>query len=277
MTRKLRVPRLLRSPSGAFGSALFVAVVLAALLGPFVSPHSPNEPVGLPGSSPSSSAWLGTDELGRDVLSRLLHGGLTVLGLGIAAAAVAYGGGITIGLAAGYNRKHLDSILMRGMDVLLAFPALLFVLVFVTGAGSSAKVLIIGVGIVLMPGVSRVVRAATLGVAVSGYVEAAVARGERTLSVWFREILPNIATPLLADFGLRFTWAIVIIASVNFLGVGLGPPTSDWGLMVTENRQIISLNIWAVAAPAVMLALLTVAINLVADAYVRARTSSPVV
>jgi peptide/nickel transport system permease protein len=272
VTHRPRLPQLLRTPSGVAGTALFVAVLLVALLGPFVSPHSPNEPVGLPGSAPSEQAWLGTDVLGRDVLSRVLHGGLTVLGLGVAAAAVAYGGGITVGLIAGYNRHHLDALLMRGVDVLLAFPALLFVLVFVTGAGSSAKVLIIAVGIVLMPGISRVVRAATLGVAVSGYVEAAVARGERTISILFREILPNISTPLLADFGLRFTWAIVIIASVNFLGVGLSPPISDWGLMVTENRQIISLNIWGVAAPAAMLALLTVAINLVADAHVKAQT-----
>jgi ABC-type dipeptide/oligopeptide/nickel transport system permease subunit len=269
---RISLPRLLRTPSGVFGVVLLTTVVLIALLGPAIAPHSPDDPIGLPASPPSSDAWLGTDELGRDVLSRLLHGGLTVLGLGVAAAAVAYGGGITIGLISGYNRRLTDATLMRGMDVLLAFPALLFVLVFVTGAGPSAKVLVVAVGIVLMPGVSRVVRAATVGVAVSGYVEAAVARGERTPWVLFREILPNISTVVLADFGLRFTWAIVLIASVNFLGVGLAPPISDWGLMVTENRQIIDLNIWAVAAPAAMLALLTVAINLVADAHVKARS-----
>ena len=274
---RIRLPKLLRTPSGVVGTLVLAAVVFIALLGPAIAPHPPDEPIGLPGSTPSSDALLGTDELGRDVLSRLLHGGLTVLGLGIAAAVVAYGGGVTVGLLAGYNRRYLDAVLMRGVDVLLAFPALLFVLVFVTGAGSSWEVLVLAVGIVLMPGVSRVVRAATLGVAVSGYVEAAEARGERTRWVLFREILPNIATPLLADFGLRFTWAIVLIASVNFLGVGLSPPLSDWGLMVTENRQIISLNIWAVAAPAALLALLTIAINLVADAHVKAHSRSSAV
>lgn len=244
-------------------------VLAVALLGPFLAPHDPAEPIGLPGESPSEAAPLGTDGLGRDVLSRVLHGGLTVIGLGLAAAAISYGFGVAIGLAAGYSRSLLDPFLMRGVDVLLAFPPLLFVLVLVTGAGTSVAVLVLAVGVVQLTGISRMVRAATLEVSVRGYVEAAVARGEGTPAVLRREILPNIVTPLLADFGLRFTYAIVLIASMNFLGLGLVPPTADWGLMVAENRQVISLNIWGVLAPALMLALLTVAVNLVGDAYVK--------
>jgi peptide/nickel transport system permease protein len=269
MTARIPRPRLARVRSGRVGLVLLAFVLLVALIGPLVAPHDPAQPIGLPGLPPSADAPLGTDGLGRDVLSRVLHGGLTVIGLGIAAAAVSYLGGLTIGLAAGYSRNLLDAGLMRGVDVLLAFPPLLFVLVLVTGAGTSALVLVLAVGIVQITGISRIVRAATLEVSVRGYVEAAVARGEPTPAILRREILPNIMAPVLADFGLRFTYAIVIIASMNFLGLGLTPPAADWGLMVAENRQFITLNIWGVLAPAIMLAVLTIAVNLIGDAHVR--------
>jgi peptide/nickel transport system permease protein len=263
------LPRFLRTPSGVVGLAMLGFVLLVAVLGPVVAPHDPAEPIGLPGETPRAGAPLGTDELGRDVLSRVLCGGLSVIGLGVAAALVSYLAGVVIGLVAGYSRNLVDGLLMRGVDVLLSFPPLLFVLVLVTGAGTSTVVLILAVGIVQIPGIARLVRAATLEVAVRGYVEAAVARGERMPALLAREILPNIATPVLADFGLRFTYAIVIMASLNFLGLGLDPPAADWGLMIAENRQIVSLNIWGVLAPAVMLGLLTVAVNLVGDAHVK--------
>jgi peptide/nickel transport system permease protein len=269
MTPRIPMPRLARVRSGRVGLVLLAFVLLVALIGPLIAPHDPAQPIGLPGLPPSSAAPLGTDGLGRDVLSRVLHGGLTVIGLGIAAAALSYLGGLTIGLAAGYSRNLLDAVLMRGIDVLLAFPPLLFVLVLVTGAGTSAAVLVLAVGIVQITGISRIVRAATLEVAVRGYVEAAVARGERTPAILRREILPNIMAPVLADFGLRFTYAIVIIASMNFLGLGLTPPAADWGLMVAENRQFITLNLWGVLAPAIMLAVLTIAVNLIGDAHVK--------
>ena len=268
MTR-ISPPRLARVRSGRVGLVLLTFVLLVTLIGPLVAPHDPAQPIGLPGELPSARALLGTDGLGRDVLSRVLHGGLTVIGLGIAAAAVSYLGGLTIGLVAGYTRNVVDAVLMRGIDVLLAFPPLLFVLVLVTGAGTSALVLVLAVGIVQITGISRIVRAATLEVAVRGYVEAAVARGESTPAILRREILPNIMAPVLADFGLRFTYAIVIIASMNFLGLGLTPPAADWGLMVAENRQFITLNLWGVLAPAIMLAVLTIAVNLIGDAHVR--------
>ena len=264
-----RLPRLAQPAGGMVGLALLVLVLLIAFLGPQLAPHDPATPIGLPGETPRKGAPLGTDGLGRDVLSRVLHGGGTVIGLGLAAATVSYLGGLAIGLTAGYSRRLLDAFLMRGMDVLLAFPPLLFALVLVTGAGTGVGVLILAVGLVQMPGISRIVRAATLEVSVRGYVEAAAARGEGVPAILRREILPNITAPVVADFGLRFTYAIIIIASMNFLGLGLTPPAADWGLMVAENRQFISLNLWAVLAPAIMLALLTVAVNLSGDAHVR--------
>jgi peptide/nickel transport system permease protein len=261
--------RFLRSTSGAIGVTIVLFVVFVALFGRYVAPHDPNSPVGNPLAGPSSGALLGTDDLGRDVFSRLLYGGRSVLGLAFAATLVAYVIGLGVGLVAGYSRSKIDPILMRTVDVMLAFPPLLFLLVLITGAGTGKGVLIVGVAAIQAPGISRIVRTATLEISVRGYVEAAVARGERAIAVIVREVLPNILAPVLVDAGLRFTYSILIIASVNFLGLGLQPPKSDWALMISENRQYISLNSWAVLAPAAMIALLTIGINLTGDAIAR--------
>jgi peptide/nickel transport system permease protein len=261
--------RFLRSTSGSIGVTIVLFVVFVALFGRYVAPHDPNSPVGNPLASPSSGALLGTDDLGRDVFSRLLYGGRSVLGLAFAATLVAYVIGLGVGLVAGYSRSKIDPILMRTVDVMLAFPPLLFLLVLITGAGTGTGVLIVGVAAIQAPGISRIVRTATLEISVRGYVEAAVARGERAIAVIVREVLPNILAPVLVDAGLRFTYSILIIASVNFLGLGLQPPKSDWALMISENRQYISLNSWAVLAPAAMIALLTIGINLTGDAIAR--------
>jgi peptide/nickel transport system permease protein len=261
--------RFLRSPSGAVGVGIVLFVLAVALLGRYVAPHDPTAPVGKPLAGPGGEALLGTDLLGRDVLSRLLYGGRSVLGLAALATGLAYLIGLAIGLVAGYTRSRLDPILMRTVDVMLAFPPLLFLLVLITGAGTSTAVLIIGVAAIQAPGISRIVRTATLEVSVRGYVEAAVARGERAIAVIVREVLPNILAPVLVDSGLRFTYSILIIASVNFLGLGLQPPSPDWALMISENRQYISLNTWSVLAPAAMIALLTIGINLTGDAIAR--------
>lgn len=264
-----RLPRFVRTPAGFIGLSILALVVAIALGGPVLAPHASDEPVGIPGSGPAADAPLGTDNLGRDVLSRTLSGGLSVLLLGSASIAIAYFLGLTTGLIAGFNRTWIDPVLMRGVDVLLSFPPLLLLLVLVAGAGRSPTVLIIGVALVLAPGVARIVRTATLEVSVKGYVEAAIARGERSTAIITREILPNIIQVILADFGIRFGAAIVLVASLNFLGVGLRPPTADWGLMITENRDILSSNSLALVAPATMLVLLTISVNLVADAYAR--------
>ena len=261
--------RFLRTPSGAIGVAIVLFVVLVALLGPYVAPHDPTAPIGADSVPPSSHAALGTDDLGRDVLSRLLNGGRSVIGLALLATALAYLVGMTVGLVAGYSRSVADPILMRTVDVMLAFPPLLFLLVLVAGAGTGTAVLVIGVAAIQAPAISRIVRTATLEVSVRGYVEAAIARGERGIEVVRREVIPNILAPVLVDSGLRFTYSILIIASVNYLGLGLQPPSSDWALMVSENREYINLNLWAVVAPAAMIALLTIGVNLTFDAIAR--------
>jgi ABC-type dipeptide/oligopeptide/nickel transport system permease subunit len=266
---RLRRPRFTHTLAGKIGLAVLVFVLGIALLGPLIAPHDIATPIGAPGTPPYGGAPLGTDYLGRDVLSRVLHGGLSVIWIGTAATLLAYAAGLTVGLIAGYRRALIDPILMRGVDVLLAFPAMLIMLLLVAGLGSHIWVLIVGVAMVQLSPIARIVRTATLEVSTRGYIEAAQARGERTPVILTREIVPNVAPVVLADFGIRFGFSIILIASVNYLSLGLSPPAADWGLMIAENQQYISLNVWSVLAPAIMLALLTISVNLIADAYVQ--------
>ncbi len=240
-----------------------------ALFGPEFAPHNPDALLGIPLSSPTPQFPLGTDVLGRDVLSRLLVGGRTLLLLAALSTAIAYAVGGTIGLVAGYTRSAVDEVLMRLMDVLLAFPALLFLLVLTTGLGAGVSAIIVGIAVVQMPGVARIIRAATLDVSVRGYVVAAAARGERSSYLLYREILPNIVGTVVADAGPRFTGSILLVAALNFFGIGIPPPHADWGLMISENRVGMMLQPWAVAAPALCIAALTISINLVADHFAR--------
>jgi ABC-type dipeptide/oligopeptide/nickel transport system permease subunit len=253
---------------------VFTAVVLVAFLGPLLAPHAPAAQVGPPFAAPSGAFPLGTDYLGEDVLSRLLSGGRSVILAGGAATLLSYLIGGTIGLVAGYRGGATDSALMRAMDVLLAFPPLLFLLLLATGFGNSVLALIIGIAVVHVPSIARIIRTATLEVAVRGYVEAAVARGDHVRVILRREILPNIWGPIVADAGSRFTVSILLVAAVNFLGLGQAPPAADWSLMISENRAGITINAWAVIAPAIMIGLLTVSLNVIADAIARTRGRS---
>jgi len=260
--------RFMRSWSARIALAFVLALILIAIIGPALAPHSPTDPtIGPPFAGPSSTALLGTDYAGEDVLSRVLAGGRTVIGFGAAATLLAYLTGGVIGLVAGYRRGWADPVLMRAMDVLLAFPPIIFLLLLATGFGNSALALIVGIAIVHMPGVARIVRTATLETSVRGYVEAAVARGDRMATILRREILPNIAGPLVADAGPRFTVSILLVAAVNFLGLGISPPAADWALMISENREGITINPLAVLIPALLIGLLTVSLNTLADAF----------
>ena len=241
-------------------------VLGVAFVGPYFAPYSPSAIPGIPFSTPSHTYWLGIDYLGEDVFSRVLSGGRTVILYGALATLLAYLVGGTIGLVAGYTRSRLDDVLMRAMDVLLAFPPILFLLIVATGAGANIVALVIAIAVIHVPSIARILRAATLEVSVRGYVEAAVARGDRTATILRREILPNIWGPIVADGGPRFTVSILLVAAVNFLGLGVAPPTADWALMISENREGITINPWAVVAPALMIAALTVSINVIADA-----------
>ncbi|WHX15853.1 ABC transporter permease [Streptomyces malaysiensis subsp. malaysiensis] len=254
------------SPSGKAGLTILVVVLAVALIGPLAAPDQPDLTVGIPYAPPSRAHWLGLDFLGRDVLSRVLYGGLTVVFYAGIATIAAYTVGLLAGLLAGYTRTWLATVLMRSTDVLLSFPALVFLILLATAFGPGITGIVVATAIIQLPPIIRIVRSATLEQSVRGYVEAAVSRGESTLSVLRREILPNIARPLSADVGVRFSWSVLLIASVNFLGLGLQPPASDWGLMVSENRGGIATNPAVMLVPAALLGALTLGINLLGDA-----------
>ena len=206
----------------------------------------------------------------------MLWGGRSVLFSATLATLLAYGLGGTVGLIAGYSRSPIDPILMRTVDVIRAFPPLLFFFLLVAGAGTSNLVLIIGVALVQAPGIARLIHTATVEVSLRGYVEAAVARGDRTVTILRREILPNIVIPLIADLGLRYTFSILFVITVYFLGLGIQPPNANWALMISENREIMSINPWSIFMPAALIALLTIGINLVGDSISRTMGRSEV-
>ncbi len=263
------VVAVLRTNGGRVGLFLLAVTAFIALFGGFFAPYSPTATLGVPGAPPGNGHLLGLDFIGRDVFSRLLYGGRSTLVLAGLATIVTYSVGGAIGLIAGFSRSKIDPLLMRSIDILLSVPALLVILLLVTGFGSTKLVLVIATALVLLPGVARIVRSATLDISTRAYVEAAIARGEPTRSLLLREILPNISGIVTADLGLRFSWSIILIASVNYLGIGIQPPTPDWGVMVSENRVVIGSNAMAIVGPSVVLAMLIIAVNLVGDAYVR--------
>jgi peptide/nickel transport system permease protein len=261
--------RILSSTSGKVGVALILLLIAVALIGPFVRPHDPAEVIAPPFQPPSGEALLGTDQLGRDVLSRVLVGGVRLLAVSTTAAVLAYLIGVSIGMVAGFRKGGFDLAAIAAVDVLLSIPPIIFVLVLLTGAGSKIWIVTLGIVVVLVPGVTRISRTVTRDVATSEFVEAAVARGEGLVSIVTRELLPNLWTPLLADFGIRLAYAVILYSSLAFLGFGVQPPAADWGAMINENRPGIIQQPWAVVVPAIAIAALTIGVNLVADAYAR--------
>jgi peptide/nickel transport system permease protein len=252
------------------GLAIVALIVLIAVVGPLVAPHSPTEFVGIPNSGPSDEAIFGTDVLGRDVLSRFLHGGRTVLWLSTAATLLGIVVGVVVGLVAAYARNWLDDVLMRGNDVLLAFPQIIFVLLAVSAIGPKLWLIVLTVGLTHAPRVARVIRGAALEVVQRDFVKSAEVVGEKRWRIVFAEILPNVTSPLLVELGLRMTYSIGLVAGISFLGFGLQPPDADWGLMINENRLSITVQPWAVLLPVIAIGLLTVGTNLVTDGLSRA-------
>ena len=252
------------------GLALFFLLFAIAVFGRFVAPYAPDQFVGPPFSLPTSSYWLGTDFLGRDVLTRVLYGGLSVLVLGIAATVIGIVLGVSLGLISGYARRWVDESIMRVLDVVLAFPSIVLAMLFVSILGPRLWLIVLMVGISHMPRIARVTRAATVELAARDFVRAAAAVGVPRRKILLYEVLPNISSPLLVEFGLRLTYSIIMIAALSFIGFGMQPPSADWGLMINENRIGITVQPWAVVAPVVLIGALTVSTNLMADGLARA-------
>jgi peptide/nickel transport system permease protein len=252
------------------GLGIVTVIVAIAVFGPLVAPHSPTEFVAVPNSGPSSDAIFGADALGRDVFSRFLHGGLSVLWMSAAATLIGVGVGVGIGLVAAYSRNWLDDVLMRGSDVVLAFPQIILALLAVSAIGPKLWLIVLVVAIGHAPRVARVMRGAALEVVERDFVKAAEAVGEKRSRIVFGELLPNVTSPLLVELGLRMTYSIGLIAAISFLGFGLQPPTADWGLMINENRLSITVQPWSVLLPVLAIGFLTVGTNLITDGIARA-------
>jgi peptide/nickel transport system permease protein len=252
------------------GIAIVAALVLIAVVGPIVAPHSPSEFVGPALTGPSSEARFGTDALGRDVLSRFLYGGRTVIALSALATIIGVSLGALIGTVAAYMGGWVDTVLMRGSDVILAFPQIVLVLLAVAGGGTRLWLIVVTVAVGHAPRTARVIRGAASEIVERDFVKAAEAMGEPRWRVVSSGILPMVSSPLLVEFGLRMVYSIAIVAAISFLGFGLQPPAADWGLMINENRLGIVLQPWAVFLPVVAIALLTVGTNLITDGIARA-------
>jgi peptide/nickel transport system permease protein len=260
----------LRLTRTRIGVGIVTLIVAIAVFGPLVAPHSPTEFVAPPNSGPSGTAVFGADALGRDVLSRSLHGGLTVLWVSAGATLLGIVVGVIVGLVAAYSRNWLDDVLMRGNDVILAFPQIVLVLLAVTALGPKLWLIVVTVGITHAPRVARVMRGAAQEVVERDFIKAAEAVGEKRSRIVFGELLPNVTSPLLVEIGLRMTYSIGLVAAISFLGFGLQPPTADWGLMINENRLSITIQPWAVLLPILAIGLLTVGTNLITDGIARA-------
>jgi len=252
------------------GLAIFLGVLAITLFGPLVAPYSPTEFVGVPYSAPSAKAWLGTDYIGHDVLTRVLYGGRTVFSLAIAATIIGLVLGVSFGIVAGYARRTVDESIMRLLDVLLAFPQIVLTLLLISVIGPKLWLIVLTVGLSHMPRIARVTRAATLEVVGRDFIKAAEALGVPRRKILAFEVLPNITSPLLVEFGLRLTYSIGLIAALSFLGFGLQPPAADWGLMINENRLGITVQPWAVFLPVFLIGILTIGTNLMADGLARA-------
>lgn len=269
--QRLALPRAaLKLGRTRIGLALTVPVLLIVIVGPLVAPHSPIEPIVAPYATPSGAAPLGGDALGRDVLSRVLWGGWSVVWMCFAATGIGFVVGTAIGLVAGYARNWLDDVLTGAMDVLLAFPAIVMALLFVSMLGPKLWLITLIVALTHAPRVARLTRGVTLEIVNREFVEAAEVIGVARWRILLGQILPNLTTPLLIEFTMRLTWSIAIIAAMSFLGYGIQPPDANWGLMINENRQGLVLQPWGVLAPIALIAAFAVGINLIGEGIARA-------
>jgi peptide/nickel transport system permease protein len=261
--------------SGLLGLLILAFWVVMAAFGAAIAPHGAGEIVDMEVFLPVSAQFpLGTDYLGRDMLSRVLHGARYTVGVAAAAAMIASGSGLLLGMCAAIWGGVVDAALSRALDTLISIPSKMFALVVVAAFGSSVPVLIVMAGIIYTPGAYRIARSLAVGVNAQDFVTVARARGEGTLYLAGAEILPNILGPVLADFGLRFVYIVLLLAGLSFLGLGVQPPNADWGSLVRENMTGLHEGAPAVLTPALAIASLTIGVNLAIDAVTGRRNEA---
>ena len=257
---------LKKSPlSARIGMGIILLNVLAAVFAPLIAPYGETSVVGDVWESFSSEFLLGTDHLGRDLFTRMVYGARNTIVLAFLTTAISFLLGTSLGFIAATKGGWIDQICSRIVDILMAFPTLIFALMVLSVMGSSVPVLILTIAILDSTRVYRLSRAVAMDIEVMDYVEVARLRGEGLWWIMRHEILPNAMPPLVAEFGLRFCFVFLFIASLSFLGLGLQPPLADWGGMVKENAGAITFGIYIPLFPAAAIAFLTVGVNLIVD------------
>ncbi|MDP5217970.1 ABC transporter permease [Ruegeria sp. 2205SS24-7] len=259
--------------SALIGLILTALYFLMALLAPLIAPYGMAEVVGDVWEPSSSKFWLGTDNIGRDLLSRMIYGGRTTIFIATAATILSFVTGSVLAFFAAVMGGWVDQVLSRFVDLIMSIPTLIFALVVLSVMPVTIPILIVVMGLLDSTRVYRLARAVAVDISVMDYVEAARLRGEKIGWIIFREILPNALSPLIAEMGLRFIFAVLFVSTLSFLGLGVQPPEADWGGIVKENKEGIVYGIPAALLPAVAIATLAISVNLVAD-WVLNRTTS---
>ncbi|MFE0753715.1 ABC transporter permease [Inquilinus sp. NPDC058860] len=258
--------RLARSPQGLLGLVLVSLALLAVCFGPWLAPHSPEGLAPLARyRSPGPEFWLGTDQYGRDILSRLLYGARTTIVMAVLATALGTVIGAVLGTASAFLGGRADEAIMRTVDAVMSIPGLLLALLIVNLLGKSSLNALLAVGIAFAPGMARVTRSVALTVRKQDYVGAAVARGESGAYIVLREMLPNVVAPIVVEMTIRVAFAVMLFATLSFLGLGAQPPAPEWGLMVAEARGFMHRNPWMLIWPSAAIALVAIGFNLLGD------------
>jgi peptide/nickel transport system permease protein len=254
-----------KSTQVRIGLVLTCVALATALLGPVFAPYAPTELVGMAYGKPTAGAPLGYDVLGRDVLSRVLAGGQSVVWMSLAASAIALLIGSSLGILGALLRRKTDQFITWFTDVFIAFPDLILVLLIVSLLGREHWLIVLTVALAFIPGVIRLSRSIALGVVSQEFIESAQMLGYSRWKILFSEIMPNILTPLLVHLGIMLTWAVGMLSGLAFLGYGVAPPAADWGLMINENRAGLLIQPIAVFAPVLLIALFALGTNLLAE------------
>ena len=258
--------RLLRTPQGAIGLVLVLVVLTVALAGPWLAPYDPTAMSVLRRyRPPSAEYWLGTDQLGRDILSRLLVGARATVLLALLATLCGTLAGALIGTASAFLGGRVDEAVMRTVDAVMALPSLLLSLLIVSMLGRGAENAVLAIAIAFTPGMARITRSVALAVRRQDYVNAAVARGEGAGFIVLREMLPNVVAPIIVEMSIRVAFAVMLFATLSFLGLGAQPPAPEWGLMVSEARRFMHLSPWMIVWPSLAIALVAIGFNLLGD------------
>jgi len=258
--------RLMRTPQGVLGVTILAALAALSLVGPYLAPVDP-EKIDFLGrfKPPGGQFWLGADQLGRDVLSRILVGARTTLPMALAATLLGTLLGAVLGTVSAYLGGRWDEAIMRTVDAVMALPGLLLALLIVNTLGKGGFNAMIAVAIAFAPGMARITRSVALAVRQQDYVSAAMARGEAGGSIIFNEMLPNVIGPVVVETTIRVAFAVMLFATLSFLGLGAQPPASEWGLMISEARGFMSQAPWLIIGPGVAIALTAIGFNLLGD------------